>query len=232
MTRTRFGSFGQRLADRRAEAADVRHLLGVVDREAAADVERVERAELLAPRLRQQPGAGLDGLDMLERHPAPASRRGTTSPRTWIAELARQPRQLECRSSGSQPNLRDRSHDRAGAAERHAQQQLGLVAVAPELAHLIRVVGDEDLARPRCSALRMSMSRLIGCVWMQRAGSMPEPRDQLHFAGGGEIQPAAQLDDGPHHGRMRQRLERVVQVDAGQRLAAACGTARARAGNR
>jgi hypothetical protein len=46
----------------------------------------------------------------------------------------------------------------------------------------------------------------------------PEPLDQLHFARGGEIEPAAERVDGAHHGRRRQRLQRVVQVDSGQRL--------------
>ena len=40
---------------------------------------------------------------------------------------------------------------------------------------------------PRCSALRMSMSRLMGCVWMQRAGIDAELRDELRLAGGGQV---------------------------------------------
>jgi hypothetical protein len=42
-------------------------------------------------------------------------------------------------------------------------------------------------------------------------------RGKLHFAGRGEIEEAARFDDGTHRRRMRQRLQRVVQVDARQR---------------
>src|SRR6185503_17681978 len=84
----------QRLAQWLAEAADVLHRLRVVDGEAAADVEGVERSELRLSTCRHQLGTRLDRLDVLcrvrrlrshvERQPAHGD-----------AELRRMPGQLE-----------------------------------------------------------------------------------------------------------------------------------------
>ena len=132
---------GERGAQRRAEAADVLHRLRVVDREAAADVERVEAAELLAPRRRQQLRAGLERLDVLggiadlradvERQPAHLD-----------AQVGRQARQRQQVLRVAAELARQVAH-RAGRAERDAQQQLACPAQARELAHLVGVVGDE-----------------------------------------------------------------------------------------
>ena len=137
-------------------------------------------------------------------------------PRTGMPSL-RASRASSSRSSGSQPNLRDRSHTAPGRAERHAQQQLALVAVGLELADLVGIVGDEDLhaEMQRVADVDVALDRM-GVDAARRVDA--ELRDELRFAGGREIQPAAELDDGLHHGRVRQRLQRVVQVDARQRL--------------
>ena len=62
------------------------------------------------------------------------------------------------------------------------------------------------------------MSRLIGMRVDAARRVDAQLGDELGLAGGREIQPPAELDDGLDHRRMRQWLERVVQVDAGQRL--------------
>ena len=189
-----------------------------------------KRAELLAPRLPQQPRAGLDGLDVLERiGRLRADVEG--KPAHVDAQLRGQARQLQ-RVFRIAAELARQVADRARAAERHAQQQLGLVAIAAGTCAPRPGCRRRRSCTPACSALRMSLSRLIGCVWMQRAGSMPRRDDQLHLAGGGQVEVAAQRGDGAHHGRVRQRLQRVVQVHARQRLLQACGTARARARSR
>src|SRR6185437_13827687 len=48
------------------EPSDVRRRLHVVDREAAANVERVEGAELRAARRRDEAGTSLDGLHVFD----------------------------------------------------------------------------------------------------------------------------------------------------------------------
>ncbi len=66
-TRTRRGSLTECGADGRAEFADIHGVLQVVDRKAAADIERIERAEPLAARAGEQPRARRDRLHVLER---------------------------------------------------------------------------------------------------------------------------------------------------------------------
>ena len=85
---------------------------------------------------------------------------------------------------------------------------------------------------PNCSALRMSASRLIGCVWMQRSGATPRRATSC-------TSPVVARSRKPPSpmmvcttAAMRQRLQRVVQVDAAAAPCAACGTARARARSR
>ena len=152
-------------------------------------------------------------------------------PRTPMPRSAAR-RASASRSSGSQPNLRDRSHDRARGAERDAQQQLRAAARGARTCAPRRDCRRRRCARRTRSALAMSAGRLMGCVWMQRSGATPRRLHQLHLPGGGQIEEAALADDRLHHRRMRQRLERVVQVDAAAAPCAACGTARARARSR
>ena len=118
------GQLRQRCArSARRSAPMSRHRLVVVDREAAADVQRVEDAELLAPRRGDQPGARL-------RSPRRAcSASGVWEP-TWKESPARQ---AEHRRRGAPaaegPPGRSRTcatgrTTAPGAAERDAQQQL------------------------------------------------------------------------------------------------------------
>ncbi len=62
-----FGQLHELLPDGRAEARDVRHRCTIVDGKAATDIQRVERAELLAPRGGHECRTRLDGLDVLAR---------------------------------------------------------------------------------------------------------------------------------------------------------------------
>ena len=52
---------------------------------------------------------------------------------------------------------------------------------------------------------------------MQRSGRDALRLDQLDFAGRGEVEERAFVAQARDHRRVRQRLQRVVQVDAGQR---------------
>ena len=70
---------------------------------------------------------------------------------------------------------------------------------------------------PYSSASRMSLLRLIGWVWMQRSASMPCARTTLDLSGRGEVEKGALVAQRRDHGRMRQGLERVVQIHAGKR---------------
>ena len=90
------------------------------------------------------------------------------------------------RSSGSQPNLRDRSTHRARRAERDAQQQLGLVAIRLEFAHLVRIVRDEDLHAEVQRVADVDVA--LDGMRVDAAGRIDaELGDELGLAGGGEV---------------------------------------------
>ena len=128
-------------------------------------------------------------------------------------QLGGQPRQFQRRFRIAAEFARQVG-DRAGTAIRHAQQQGG----APGSGRNLRTssgLSATKVLTPYSSALRMSLGRLIGCVWMQQRRVDAQARYQLHFARGGQIQQPTLCDHGPDHRRMRQRLERVVQVHAG-----------------
>ena len=102
-------------------------------------------------------------------------------------------------------------------AERHAQQQLCPARIAHELPHLVGIVGDE---RPHAEAQRIA-DILITLDRMRvdaAARIDAQALYELHFSGGGEIEKAALCHHRLHHGRVRQRLQGVVQIDAGQSL--------------
>ena len=172
MTRTRARQLGERRAQRRTEAADVLHRLRVVDRKAAADVERVEarrasRARAAAMQLR----AGLERLDVLggirglradvERQPAhldaqvgrqraPAPAGPPDRSRTCATGRTPRPGRGTTRAAAARPAPRWRANLRTSS---------GLSAT--------------KVRTPKSSALRMSCSRLMGWVWMQRSGATP-----------------------------------------------------------
>ena len=106
-------------------------------------------------------------------------------PRTGIAELARQARELEQVLRIAAEFARQVDH-RAGTAERHAQQQLGLVAIGLELAHLVRVVGDEDphAEMQRVADVDVALDRMRVDAARRVDAQL---RDQLRLAGGGEV---------------------------------------------
>ena len=112
--------------------------------------------------------------------------------------------------------MRDRSHTATGLRKDDAQQQLGALGEARELFHLIGIVGDEGAhaEMQRVSDLALV---LMGCVWMQRSGATPSVGGELHLTGRRKIEKAARFDHGAHRRRVRQRLQRVVQINARQR---------------
>ena len=106
-------------------------------------------------------------------------------PRTGMRELAREPRELEQILRIAAELSRQVAHG-AGRAERHAQQQLALVAVGLELAHLVGIVRDEDLHAEvqrvadvdvALDGVRVDAARRVDA----------ELRDELRLAGGGEV---------------------------------------------
>ncbi len=202
-------------AQRRAEAADVLHRLGIVDGKAAADVERVAGPEPLTARRRQEFRARLRGLDMLggigglragvEGQPAHAD-----------AELGRQPRQRQHVLGVAAELARQVAH-RPGTAERDAQQQLHLARVARELAHLVGIVGDEGAHAEvqRVGDIGRALDRVAVDAALRRH---PEALHQRHFTARGQIEVAALGQQRLHHGRVRQRLQCVVQLHLRQRV--------------
>ena len=100
-------------------------------------------------------------------------------------ELARQPRELQQIFRVAAKLSRQVAH-RAGGAERHAQQQFALVAIRLELAHLVRVVRDEDLHAEvqRVADVDVALDRM-GMNAARRIDA--ELRHQLRFAGGGQV---------------------------------------------
>jgi len=88
--------------------------------------------------------------------------------------------------------------------------------VRAEFAHLVRVVGHErrDAVSQRVVDVALALDRMRMDA-TRRINA--EAGGELHFTGCGQVQPAAGVGHRLHHGRMRQGLERVVQVHAGQR---------------
>ena len=121
-------------------------------------------------------------------------------------------------SAGSQPNLRDRSHTAPGLRN-DMRSRSSARSVKCANFFTSSALSATKVRTPKCRAFRISRSRLIGWVWMQRSGATRKARRELHFAGGGQIEQAARLDDGAHRRRMRQRLQRIMQIDARQRPA-------------
>ena len=210
------GQPGKRVADGRAVAADVGRGFGIVDRKAAADIECIAGTEPLAARRGQESGADFDGLDMLG---------GIRGLRTDVERDALhldalpggQPRQLQ-RVLRVATELPRQVADRARMTKRHAQQQRGAPGIGTELAHLVGIIGDKgaDAVLERVMDIALALDRMR----MNAARRIDiEAGGELHLARGRHVQPTALVDDRAHHRRMRQRLERVMQVDARQRLA-------------
>ena len=106
--------------------------------------------------------------------------------------------------------------DGARAAERHAQQQFGPTGVGSELAHFVGIVGHEHAhaAVQGGADVDVALDRM-GVDTALRVDA--HARHELHFTGRRQVEETALAHDGADHGRMRQRLQRVVQVDARER---------------
>ena len=118
---------------------------------------------------------------------------------------------------GSQPNFFDRSHDRRRAAERHAQQQLGALAIAHELADLVRVVGDEgrDAETQRVANVAVALDRVRVNAALRARCPAPCTSSTSPVVARSKNAPSSRRRR--DYGCVRQRLQRVVEIDARQR---------------
>ena len=164
--------------------------LQIVDRKPAADVEHARRVARAARRC----AAARGNTSM-----ASTNMRGSGGLRSDMerqavdldAQLRREPQQARAPPAGSQPNLRDRSHTRIGAAEGRRESAASAVAVLARTCAARRDCRRRN-GRPRSSsAVRISLSRLMGCVWMQRSGGDLQAAHQLHLAVGRQIETGA-----------------------------------------
>ena len=106
-------------------------------------------------------------------------------------------------------------HHRVRAAVRQAQQQPRAVAVGPELGEFVRVVHDEgrDAVFERVADVDIALDRVRvdAARGLDTGGA-----DAIHLAIGGEIEPGALRGQHPDDRRIGLRLQRVMQVHAGQ----------------
>jgi hypothetical protein len=108
--------------------------------------------------------------------------------------------------------------DGGRAAEADPDQELGTLAVAHELADLVRVVDDEgrDAEAQRVANVAVALDRVrVDAALRGDALRL----DQLDLAGRRQVEEGALVPQRRNDRRVRQRLERVVQVDARQSCA-------------
>ena len=104
---------------------------------------------------------------------------------------------------------------RIGAAEGDPNQQRGAGSEIDELAQLIRIVDDESrhAERQRGADVAVALDRMR----MDAAlGGHAEAAHQVDFAVGREIEIGARRAQRVDDRGVRQRLDRVVQIDSGQ----------------
>jgi hypothetical protein len=108
--------------------------------------------------------------------------------------------------------------DRRRAAEADAQQQLGALAVAHELANFVRIVGHEGrhAEAQRVADVAVALDRVRVDAALRRDALR---LDQLDLTGRRQVEEGAFVLQRRNDGRVRERLESVVQVDTGQRCA-------------
>ncbi len=119
--------------------------------------------------------------------------------------------------SGSHQNLRDRSHTAPGLRKDTRSSSSALSLYGNELAHFVGIVDDEDLHAEfeRVANIDVALDRVgvNAAIWIDA-----EALHELHFAGRRQIHERAFGIHGAHDCRVRQRLECVVKIHAGQRL--------------
>jgi hypothetical protein len=177
---------GERRADRPAEPLDGRGGFQVVDRESAADVERVERAEPAGGSRVDETRAGPDRLHV---HVGPRDLRTHVEREAGDADARprRQRDEIERRRRVA-AELPGQVDDRRAAAERHAQQQPHAFAIRHELGDLVRVVDDEsrDAVLERMADVGVALDRVrVDAARRGYAGIA----DEVHLAVGREIEP-------------------------------------------
>ena len=191
-----------------------RHRLCVLIGESAADIERVEGTEFAASlslirptqvRIASTCFAGIRGLRSdVERQP-----------RTRDSQLARPAQRARARpwdrnrifATGRRPH-RDCGTTRAAAATRGA----GIFRTWRFHRHL----QPRRYRTPKSSALRISLSRLIGWVWMQRSALIPSSLTSRSLPWWRDLNARQAPPASCTTACMRQRLQRVVQDHARQ----------------
>ncbi len=100
--------------------------------------------------------------------------------------------------------------------ERQPQQQLRAAAIGGELAHLVRVVGDEqpDAEAQRGHDVPVVLDRVSVDAAVRRHALRP---DQVDLARGRDVERCTEVAQRRHDGSDRQRLQRVMQPDARKR---------------
>ena len=215
ITRTCFGNLASAARIGATELVDRRHSVVVRDREAAADIEHVERGQPSEQRLGDQSSCRRWIASTYFAGSVACEPTWNDKPRTRMPSR----RAISIRPStapGSQPNLRDRSTTAFGLRKDTRNSKLGALAIAHELPDLVRIVGDEGrhAVAQRVANVAVALDRMRVDAALGRDALR---LDQFDFAGRGEIEKRAFVAQAGDDGRVRQRLQRVMKVDAGQR---------------
>jgi|GEM_PF-4602784 len=221
MKRTRLGDDAhvlrqtrERFADRRAELVDRHDLVVVRHRKTAADVEHVERRQAGEQRLGHQIRARTNRFDILGRI---ARLRAHVEGQAAHAD-AEAARELDQPEHGARlaAELLRQIDDCVRATEGNAQQELGTLAIAHELLDLVGVVRDErrHAVAQRIADVAVALDRVrVNAALGRNALRL----DELHLARGRKIEEGAFVAQRRDDRSVRQRLQRVMQIDARQR---------------
>jgi hypothetical protein len=187
--------------------------LRVVHRKAAANVQNPQGLPAARRRAHQFP-AHADGLDIHVR------------PRRLRTDVKRQSIDLQAQLARELEQAGDRLRfaaefsrqvaQRIGAVERDANQQRCPIAELHELAQFVRIIDDEalDAVGQRGTNVAVALDRVRVNAALRRHAQAVHQGD---LAVGGEIEAGALLAQRGDDRRERQRLQRVVQVDPGER---------------
>src|SRR5690606_3796652 len=200
----------ERFTDWRAERLDGHNVLAVCDRKASTDVEDLERGQPCEQAFRDQVRAGANRLDVLGRI---GRLRADVEGQSAHADTE-PPRELDAPQHGIRlaAELRRQIDHGARTAKRHPQEQLRTLAIAYALLDLVLIVGDErrGAESERVADVAVALDRVRVDAALRRDALCLY---QLHFAGRGEIEIGVFVAQACDYGRVRQRLERIMQID-------------------
>ena len=153
---------------------------------------------------------------------------GNCEPAWNDSPTTRRPRPCACSisptaASASQPNLRDRSMIVSGFRNEMRSSRRTRLRETTNFA-ISSALSTTKVLTPKSSACRMSDPRLIGCVCTQRPGRDAGVADQVHFAIRRQVKPGPLAREHLDDRAVRQRLQRVVEIDARQGPGRARGT--------